>query len=255
MMAEITVNEPIIKRRRVKADLEKKVVNEPIIKRRRVKDDLEKVRSYIKDVREKGEDRLLPERELAEAVGVTRSRLRGALKKLVDEEVIWREVGNGTYLGQRPLIGPGGGRKIELSELTNPQEVMEARLLLEPELARRAAMRARGEHITEMELCMQKMSVLTSQSDWSFWDRRFHHAIGRAANNTLLLALLETIQGNMDRGTWGELSEKLHHSSSSEGSMQDHLAILTPIKNRNSTAAYEAMRAHLLRVQNIYFGV
>jgi DNA-binding FadR family transcriptional regulator len=253
MMAEITVNKPIIKRRRVKANLEK-VVNEPIIKRRRVKDDLEKVRSYIKDVREKGEDRLLPERELAEAVGVTRSRLRGALKKLVDEEVIWREVGNGTYLGQRPLVGPGG-RKIELSELTNPQEVMEARLLLEPELARRAAMRARGEHITELELCMQKMSDLTSQSDWSFWDRRFHRAIGRAANNTLLLALLETIQGNMDRGTWGELSEKLHRSSSSEGSMQDHLAIFTPIKNRNSTAAYEAMRAHLLRVQNIYFGV
>ena len=252
---EKVVNKPIIKRRRAKADVEK-VVNEPVVKRRRVKDDLEKVRSYIKDVREKGEDRLLPERELAEAVGVTRSRLRGALKKLVDEEVIWREVGNGTYLGQRPLVGPGSGRKVELSELTNPQEVMEARLLLEPELARRAALRSRGEHITEMELCMQKMSELTGQSsDWSFWDRRFHHAIGRAANNTLLLALLETIQGNMDRGTWGELSEKLHHRSSSEGSMQDHVAILTPIKNRNSTAAYEAMRAHLLRVQNIYFGV
>src|SRR6202035_2888234 len=123
-------------------------------------------------------------------------------------------------------------------ELTNPQEVMESRLLLEPELARRAATRARGEHITEMELCMQKMSELTSRSsDWSFSDRRFHPAICRAANNTLLLALLETIQGNMDRGTWGELSEKLHHSSSSEGSMQDHLAILTPIKNRNSTCA------------------
>ena len=254
-MAGITVNKPIIKRRRVKANLEKVAVNEPVIKRRRVKDDLEKVRSYIQDVREKGEDRLLPERELAEAVGVTRSRLRGALKKLVDEEVIWREVGNGTYLGQRPLVGPGSGRKVELSELTNPQEVMEARLLLEPELARRAAMRARGEHITELELCMEKMSDLTNQSaDWSFWDRRFHRAIGRAANNTLLLALLETIQANMDRGTWGELSEKLHHRSSSEGSMQDHLAILTPIKNRNSTAAYEAMRAHLLRVQNIYFG-
>ena len=115
-------------------------------------------------------------------------------------------------------------------------------------------MRARGEHTRELELCMQKMSDRTSQSDWSFWDRRFHHAIGRAANNTLLLALLETIQRNMDRGTWGELSEKLHSSSSPEGSMQDHMALLTSIKNRNSGAAFEAMRAHLLRVQKIYFG-
>jgi DNA-binding FadR family transcriptional regulator len=32
------------------------------------------------------------------------------------------------------------------------------------------------------------------------------------------------------------------------------MAILTPIKNRNANAAYEAMRAHLSRVQKIYFG-
>jgi DNA-binding FadR family transcriptional regulator len=229
-------------------------VNEPVAKRRSVKADLEKVRAYIGALWEKNETRIPPERELAEAVGLTRSRLRGALKKLVDEQVIWREVGSGTYVGQRPLGGTGSGRNTELSALTNPHEVMEARLLLEPELARLAAYRARGENMTELEVAMEKMTNNTSQSDWSFWDRRFHHAIGRAASNTLLLALLETIQRNMDRGTWGELSEKLHSSSSPEGSMQDHMALLTSIKNRNPTAAAEAMRAHLVRVQKIYFG-
>jgi DNA-binding FadR family transcriptional regulator len=229
-------------------------VNEPVAKRRQVKADLEKVRAYISDLWEKNENRLPPERELAEAIGLTRSRLRGALKKLVDEQVIWREVGSGTYFGQRPLVGAGSSRTADLAELTNPHEVMEARLLLEPELARLAAFRARGENITELELCMQRMSDSTSRSDWSFWDRRFHRAIGRAANNTLLLVLLESIQGNMDRGTWGELSQKLQRNSSSEGSMHDHMAILGPIKNRNANAAYEAMRAHLSRVQKIYFG-
>lgn len=99
---------------------------------------------------------------------------------------------------------------------------------------------------------MQKMTSTnsTSQSDWMFWDRRFHHAICRAANNTLLLALLEAVQRNMDRGTWGELSEKLHGSLTPEGSMQDHMAILTSIKNRNPSAAAEAMRAHLLHLQS-----
>jgi DNA-binding FadR family transcriptional regulator len=58
----------------------------------------------------------------------------------------------------------------------------------------------------------------------------------------------------MDRGTWGELSEKLHSSLTPEGSMQDHMAILTSIKNRNPSAAAEAMRAHLLHLQKIYFG-
>jgi DNA-binding FadR family transcriptional regulator len=256
--AETTVNEPVAKRRKVADSVKvpaEVTVNEPVAKRRTVKADLDKVRAYIAGVWEKNETRIPPERELAEAIGLTRSRLRGALKKLVDEQVIWREVGSGTYVGQRPLVGAtGSGRTTELAELTNPLEVMEARLLLEPELARLAALRARGENMTELETSMQKMANSTSESDWSFWDRRFHHAIGRAANNTLLLALLETIQGNMDRGTWGELSEKLHSVSSPEGSMQDHMGILTSIKNRNSSAAFEAMRAHLLRVQKIYFG-
>ena len=226
----------------------------PLIKRRQVQADLEKVRVFVANLAEKNETRLPPERELAEAVGLTRARLRGALRKLVDEEVIWREVGSGTYVGQRPLVGPGSGTA-EIWELTNPGEVMEARLLIEPELARFAAFRARGENITELELCVQKMAATTTRNDWHFWDRRFHRAIGRAANNTLLLVLLEMIQRNMDRGIWGELSEKLDRTSgTTEGSMHDHLSIFTPIKNRNPEAAFEAMRTHLLRVQRIYFG-
>jgi DNA-binding FadR family transcriptional regulator len=228
--------------------------SEPVTKRHQVRADLEKVRTYILNLRDQGENRLPPERELVDAIGLTRSRLRGALKKLVDEEVIWREVGSGTYFGQRPLVGSGAGRHAELADLTNPFEVMEARLLLEPELARLAAFRARGENITELELCMEKMAESQGGSDWTFWDRRFHNAIARATNSTLLVILLETIQGNMDRGTWGELADKLRRNSSLEGSMHDHRSILTPIKNRNPEGAFEAMRTHLTRIQKIYFG-
>lgn len=223
-------------------------------RKRQVGEDLIKVRSFISERHERGNDRLPPERELAQQLGLTRSRLRGALKKLANEGLIWREVGNGTYLGPRPLVSLGGGRTPELSELTNPREVMEARLVLEPELARLAAFRARRDNIVELEHCMQKMAESTSPTDWSFWDQRFHRAIGRAADSTLLLVLLETVQTNMDRGIWGELSDKLHQGSSSEGSMHDHETILAAIRNRSPEGAYEAMQAHLTRVQKLYFG-
>lgn len=215
--------------------------------------ELEQVRSYIRIARESGIERLPPERELADEIGLSRSRLRGVLKKLADEGSIWREVGNGTYFGQKPLLGGGGGRSSDLAGLTNPREVMEARLLLEPELAKLAAIRARGENVAELELCLRKMADSADRSDWSFWDQRFHHAIGRAADSTLLLALLETVQKNMKRGIWGELSDKLHQTESWKGSMADHQAIIAPIRNRNPVQAYEAMRAHLSRVQRIYF--
>jgi DNA-binding FadR family transcriptional regulator len=230
------------------------VLKTPSPRKRRVGDDFEKVRSFVSTLRERGENRLPPERELVEDLGLTRSRLRGALKKLANEGVIWREVGNGTYFGQRPLVDQGSGRTTALSELTNPREVMEARLVLEPELARLAAFRARRENLVELDLCMQNMGKSDSRADWAFWDLRFHWAIGRAADSTLLLVLLETVQSNMDHGTWGELSNKLHQGSSLEGSMHDHEEILAPIRNRNAQGAYEAMRKHLTRVQQIYFG-
>jgi DNA-binding FadR family transcriptional regulator len=221
--------------------------------RQQVTDDLEKVRSFVSGVQEKGEGRLPPERELAHLVGLTRSRLRGALKKLVDEEVIWREVGNGTYFGQRPLIGAGSSRKIDLANLTSPSEVMEARLMLEPELARLSAFRARRENIEELELCVQKMGESNSQSEWAFWDRRFHRAIARAAGNTLLVILTEAIQANMDRETWGELSDRVHEVESTEEWMNDHVAILNAIKTRSPSAASEVMKKHLMHIQQIYF--
>jgi DNA-binding FadR family transcriptional regulator len=223
-------------------------------RKRQVRDDLAKVRSFVSALRERGGNRIPPERELVEELGLSRSRLRGALKKLANEGLIWRGVGNGTYFGERPLVDQSSGRSTNLSELTNPREVMEARLLLEPELARFAAFRARRENLTELDLCMKNMAESKSRVDWAFWDLRFHRAIGRAADSTLLLILLETVQSNMDRGTWGELSNRLRQGSSLEGSMSDHQVVLEAIRNRNPDGAYQAMRAHLTRVEQIYFG-
>jgi len=222
---------------------------------RQVSADLEKVRTVISALRERGEARLPAERELVDELGMTRSRIRGALKKLANQGIIWREVGNGTYFGQRPLVDQAAGKNADLSDLTNPREVMEARLLLEPELARLAAFRARRDNLMELDLCMKNMAASKDRTEWTFWDMRFHREIGHAADSTLLLILLETVQRNMNRGTWGELSDKLQRQGpGSEGSMHDHEEILAPIRNRNPQGAHDAMRKHLLRVQEIYFG-
>lgn len=217
---------------------------------------LDRVRAFIRSAQERGDDRLPPERLLAEQLGMSRSRLRGVLKHLADEGSIWREVGNGTFFGQRPLLGPGAKNAADLAELTNPREVMEARLLLEPELAKLAATRARRDNLAELELCMAKMTNSVDRHEWTFWDRRFHHAIGRAADSVLLLALLETIQTYMSRGIWGELVDKLHPPEGSiNKSIAEHLAIFTPIQSRNPELAFAAMHDHLTRVQQVYFNI
>ena len=93
------------------------------------------------DERSHLEDRRLPsERALAEQLGVGRRILRRALEVLEAEGHLWRHQGKGTFIGPRPLRGEVS--LVELSSRTNPLEVMEARLEIEPGLARLAALRA-----------------------------------------------------------------------------------------------------------------
>ena len=93
--------------------------------------------------------RLPPERELAQALGVTRAELRKALAKLESEGQLWRHVGKGTFVGSRPIdnLADVAG----MARRTNPAEVMRARLAIEPEIARLAALNATPAHLSELE--------------------------------------------------------------------------------------------------------
>ena len=65
---------------------------------------------------------------------------------------LWRRVGKGTFFGAKPMdvlfvVG-------RVAEQSNPMKVMSARILIEPLLARQAAINATGYHIDELERCL-----------------------------------------------------------------------------------------------------
>lgn len=217
--------------------------------------DLARLRDYLEKVRLSGRERLPPERELAEELGQTRTRLRTALKALADEGLIWRGVGNGTYIGPRPLVFGQSARTAALTEMTNPREVMEARMALEPEIARMAAFRAKKANIDEMDLCLEKMRVSDEMSEWIFWDKRLHRAMCRAADNTLMLVIIEAIQQNMNRESLGGMIDNLKTGENIQASRLDHAVIVTAIRNRDGDGAAQAMRDHLKRLKAVMFGV
>ena len=84
--------------------------------------------------------RLPPERQLSEALGISRTELRKALGVLEAEGQIWRHVGKGTFFGARPI--DNFSDVSALARRTNPAEMMRARLVIEPEIARAAALTA-----------------------------------------------------------------------------------------------------------------
>ena len=92
--------------------------------------------------------KLPPERELAANFGVARSSLRPALKVLEIMGVITQKVGDGSYLNKDAssvLAVPM--EFLFLLDDTSLQELTEMRLMMEPELAAKAAERANAQHI------------------------------------------------------------------------------------------------------------
>jgi DNA-binding FadR family transcriptional regulator len=178
--------------------------------------------------------RLPPERELADRLGVTRNRLRGALRRMAEDGEIWRHVGKGTFLGRRPLeAAPRNGAAMVL---TSPREVIDARLIFEPTLARLAAFNATSADVREMQLCVDKMAAGPAWPAWASWDGRLHRAIAKASGNALLLTMFDTLQMYRNRDVFRMLDRPFQGTDMAS---RDHAA---------------AMRKHILSLRHAIFG-
>ena len=191
--------------------------------------------------------RLPPERRLVETLGLNRPALRKALAVLEAEGQIWRHVGKGTFVGTRPLNDLGDVAAI--ARKTNPGEVMRTRVLLEPEVAALAALTATPEHVGEMRLCLQRSRVAATWRQYEGWDNRLHRLIGEAAQNYILLALLDTLSAVRRTVTWGRLRANRDRPAPDHHSFGEHEAIVRAIEERDRGRARDAMRAHLLNVE------
>lgn len=191
--------------------------------------------------------RLPPERSLCESMGVTRNALRKALATLEAEGQIWRHVGKGTFVGSPPVGFSGDVSSI--TSRTNPSEVMQARLMLEPELARLAALNATQSDVDEMRFCIRKTKGAREWRTYEMWDNRLHRTIARAGGNGCTLALFDMLNGIRRAVTWGRLrsyelgSDRAHHS------FAEHDALVDAIEQRDTELAAERMGAHLRAVR------
>src|SRR6478735_9092413 len=202
------------------------------------------------DERSHLEDRRLPsERALADQLGVGRRILRRALGVLEAEGHLWRHQGKGTFIGPRPLRGEVS--LVELSSRTNPLEVMEARLEIEPGLARLAALRASNGDLERLRHLAQKTeSIADGDSDSrELWDGAFHRAIAEAAGNSLLFAFVDVVNRIRQDPTWRRLREQARAPASQRGYVVQHHRVVAAIASRDAGEAETAMRDHLEAVR------
>jgi DNA-binding FadR family transcriptional regulator len=216
--------------------------------------DLIRLRTYIQQASLSHQEQLPPERQLAETLGITRNRLRTGLKKLAAEGLIWRHVGKGTFFGQRLQPARGSYSADQLHDLTNPREVMTARLAIEPPLARLAALHATGRELFDISRCLDQMAIVGNWNEWEQLDLRLHRLIAEAANNALMLVMFDTVQVNRNRKMWGRLRQFVGEKPAIDLATREHTQIVAALHNRDAEIAESAMRSHLLAIESRMFG-
>ncbi|MBL8710071.1 MAG: FadR family transcriptional regulator [Rhodospirillaceae bacterium] len=208
---------------------------------------LGQLRTYLAQLALPLDSRLPPERDLCRALGVSRAELRKALAVLETEGQLWRHVGKGTFIGSRPIDTLADITAI--TRRTNPAEVMRTRLLLEPEVARLAALMATSGQIAEMHSCISRMRQAQTWRQYEAWDNRLHRLIGEATRNSLMLALLDTLTAVRRAVVWGRQRASKVKPDADHHSFVEHDAIVAAIEDRDTDRAAQAMRRHLESVE------
>lgn len=211
--------------------------------------------------------RIPPERTLASEMGVGRRSLRRALEVLEQEGQITRHQGRGTFVQGKdaPVSAPTmlRTRDYEASiatavaaipfdrilEFTNPLEVIEVRLAVEPVIARLAALRASQADIRRLQGLVGETRDATDPGDYEKADERFHRAVAEAARNALFLSLFDTLSASRRDATWRRLSENAHCFKRQSVHSASHQEIYEAIAARNSERAFDCMYRHLSDVQ------
>ncbi len=186
--------------------------------------------------------RLPAERDLAQRFEVSRPTVREAIIALEIIGLVEVRQGSGVY------VRSDGGDEERLSGLDiGPFELIEARTLIEGEIAALAAELITDAQLEQLEAVIEDMKA-ENRTDVSgeLADREFHLTIARATNNSAIVSVLEHL---WDFRYHSELCVRLMNQVRASGVkplVDEHQAIVDALRTRDPAEAKAVMRAHLL---------
>jgi len=214
----------------------------------RYEETLSRLRRLIDDDGVAIDGRMPPERELASELGIGRRSLRRALGVLESEGRISRHQGRGTFVKE---AGEPIGLPIErILEHTNPLEVMEVRLALEPLVARLAAARASQWDINKLVRLARETEEAKDAVTYERANTAFHRAIAAAARNALLLTLFDVMSASKRDAGWRRLGENGNCFKRQSVHAGFHGEVAAAIAARDGERAQDVMHRHLSDVQS-----
>jgi GntR family transcriptional regulator, transcriptional repressor for pyruvate dehydrogenase complex len=191
--------------------------------------------------------RLPAERDMAKQFHVNRASVRQVLKVLEMMGVLTQRVGDGTYLSMsaEAILNEPLDFLVLLDDLSH-HELFETRLIVEPELAARAAERATAEDLHSLRAAVTAMQNSTNTEERLAADMAFHDAVFRASGNRICQLLFKRIHRTV-------LTSMSHLSNrvALEQPLIFHKRIYTAIRAHDAEAARQLMREHILDARSL----
>jgi GntR family transcriptional regulator, transcriptional repressor for pyruvate dehydrogenase complex len=194
-------------------------------------------------------DALPSERELVRMFRVSRSSIRDAIRKLELLGLVMASQGSRTVVREpsaAPLAAPLTRALLQKREVI--AELLDFRKMLEPPLARRAALHASEEQLAEMkEILRRQRSNVELGSSAIEEDSKFHYCIALSAKNDVVLKVLDVLMDLLRKTR----QRTLQTAGRQRKSLAGHRRIFAAIKQRDALGAEAAMIRHLAEIERI----
>lgn len=207
---------------------------------------VQQIKNQIKKGILKPGEKLPSERELASLLGVSRTSVREAIKALSFSGYLEVIQGKGTYVLE---IATQYDEIVNFfSEFSNYSldYLMEARIMLEGEFARLAAVNASQDEIDVIERVFNEICNSKDTNTFFVKDLQFHLTIAKATHNPIMNGLMKIIVEMLYKETQKiiEISEDTR-----ENTIETTRDLVQAIKKRNAEQAKELMSEHIRNIR------
>ena len=204
-----------------------------------------KIKQLIAEGHLKIGDKLPPERELAEAMNVSRHTLREAIKSLESTGLLKSRPGSGTFIfsdlsGLEPLKGNGS----IFTETPRMTEIFQFRWALEPAIAVAAVSNANQSGLKSVKDNLDLQAAALDDGDTDLWarsDLEYHLLLSRLTGNSLFITTMENLSHCIaicvDNSHLNPARMKLYYDG--------HLGVYEAIVSRDAKRAVFHMEEHL----------
>jgi GntR family transcriptional repressor for pyruvate dehydrogenase complex len=199
----------------------------------------------------KSGDRLPPERELVERFQASRISIREALKNLEASGLLTIKPGSGVFVSEvnsKPLSESLASilriKRVSMSELS------EARMILEPNIAKLACERMTPEDLLKLEENIAgALRIVKSNVSARVKNIEFHSLLAESTHNAVLTLTVRTLLDVLQEMSSEVIDDSPPGVEIASQTVRYHKKILEALKARDAEKVFELMRKHIFKIQ------